>query len=127
MNKQNILELADLIGQQPDTEPHDADGFCMRGELHLCDTPSCIMGFAAFLHTKGNQTESNVYETACAHLGLPKFPDEGSRDITNRLFYPEMRTAHFMSHRGDKGYISAKRAARTLRHLAETGRVSWSA
>ena len=127
MNTKNIVKLADLIERQPDTEIHDEDGFCMQSELHVCGTPACIMGFAAFLHSPGNVTDGNVYEMGCEYLGLPKFPDEGSQDITNHLFYPEMRTAHFCRHKGDKGYISAKRAARTLRHLAETGRVSWSA
>ena len=135
MNKGNVLKLADLIEQQPDTEVWDEEGFCMRSEVHNCGSPACIMGFAAYLQDEQGYAEcqqeenssasDDVYPLACAYLELAE--DKWSEGIANCLFYPELETAHFCRSKGEKGYISAKRAARTLRHLAETGRISWSA
>ena len=114
MNKENILKLADAIGAQEDTYVEAKSGFCMREYFHdNCMTPCCIYGWADYLAAK---EDNDVYEWMGIDSTWPYLGD---------LFKPTHTDAHYMDLPGDSGYITAKHAARTLRHLAETGKVNW--
>ena len=111
MNKERILELADLIEKQPHTEIDADSGFNMLDFNHLCGTPSCIAGWAVF-QSNGNLEYVNSEEARIA-LGLNRLQCE---DLffawSSNLSLEDITPAH---------------AAFTLRHLAETGVVDWSA
>ena len=123
MNKRNVLLLADHIEGLEDTELKDDQGFCMQGFVHECETPACIAGWARHLAGASLSdigTGGGAVEHARLWLGLSAHPD------SNDLFVPQSEDADWRAGPDDKGYITAKRAARTLRHLAYAGKVDWS-
>lgn len=115
--KPRILALADLIESLPHTRK--AGGFNMNYFLHLCGSPSCIMGWASFI------------------WGNPEAPDYGTELDGMRclLGHPDLSSeereaAHDLAYGTedlDLLSITPAHAAATLRHYAETGEVDWSA
>ena len=128
MNTEKILKLADIIENQPDTELGDG-GFNMSDTAHHCGAPACIAGHAVVM-------EHGVGSLENRSTGMPRYPiavmkmaarilglEEAQRQ---ELFAPVTPTANYR--RRDprhSDYISAARAAKTLRRLAHTGRVDW--
>lgn len=121
MNKQNILDLADLIEQQPDYAIQDwpgdrgEGGFSMEAFEFPCGTPACIAGHASALSGAGD-TLKDIGEW----LGLEFLDAHG-------LCLPQHHHAHFNRKPGQPGHITAQRAADTLRRLVKTGKVEWGA
>ena len=117
MNVDRIRKLADLIeGMQ-----HIGDGaadkmFSMPvwADRHDCGTAACIVGWAALSAGRPawGLSALAVQCTACEWLGL-------DTDRAEDLAY-----AHGFD--GDLEDITPARAARTLRHLADTGEVKWT-
>lgn len=110
-NKANILALAERIENLPDPTQ-----FNMRTYMHECGTPSCFAGHAAAMSmgTKKIRHWSFLHRIDAANfLGLTDSQAE-------RLFIPGIpgQSKHYT--------ITNKQGAALLRHLAETGRVSWS-
>lgn len=106
MNVERILELADLIEQQPHASGDGEDGFCMAEYRHDCGTPSCIGGWASF---KWGDNRGGLLDAA-EILGL-------DHALARQLFDPGM-DFHYWS-------TTPAEAALTLRHLAKTGEVVW--
>lgn len=127
MNKERILALADLIEKQPHTTVDDAHGFTMGNWTHACGTPACIAGWAVFAENGSAKFESGewVSSRAASYLEL-------DRDDAVLLFEPDLRNPdEFEDDETDAtdGWdeITPSQAAATLRRLAETGSVDWSA
>lgn len=130
MNKERILALADLIetltyrnedNWAPDSfnmgrYSYTYDPNTDEESGHVCDTPACIAGWA---YAMKNNFDENLnwikFESGMSaeYLGL-------TSEQASELFY-------------GRGFSAAKRdievspeeAAKTLRHLAETGEVDW--
>ena len=120
MNKERIRHLADVIERQPDAQAKLGAGFCMRKFFHECGTPACIAGWAHALFS--DPVDDALHFRASYSdeiLGL-------SRRQGDLLFEPDNEHAYFGAVYGETGYVSAKRAAAVLRHLADTGEVDWS-
>ena len=121
MNKERILELADVI----EGKTHHR-----RGELSLlqrlggrerffnmdtynfeCGAPACLAGWAIHLFDDSDDRHlwppRRLVETAGRLLGL-------THEQASKLFLPDPLV---------RGGISPERAAKTLRHLAKTGKV----
>ena len=138
MNKENVLELADFIGDLEDgTEP---GCFSMHRYVHGCGTPSCIAGYAVMLHRGLRTTQSlipaeeiydfsntptyeaqrRIHREARQWLGLNK-------SMADKLFTPSNEEADCNCYSEDESnYITPDRAAECLYHLAEHGIVDWS-
>jgi hypothetical protein len=117
MNKERVLALAELIESQPLVDTWcsgEVHGFNMNREAHICGTPSCILGWAAWEQRgRPDRVEKNtdrLYTDAQEYLGL----DDGS---IGRLCYPDEVIY---------GEVTPAMAGETLRKLAETGEVDWS-
>lgn len=113
MNKERILELADVIEKQPHTTRHSEGGFNMSCYTHECGTPSCIAGWATS-HWGIDAPSSGMADAAAELLGI-------SKEAADDLFLMPAFSMHEMNR------IKPSQAARTLRHLAENGEVDWSA
>ena len=123
MNKERILEIADLIEAGHERMVFDMEVF---GDEHPCGTAACIAGWTVARFGENDDAEEidhrrplgdgdDVFDGALSVLGL-SFPE------AQRLFAPnERRDGVSMSE------ITAEHAVRTLRHLAETGEVDWRA
>lgn len=118
MNKERILALADLIEKQPHVDYSANFGFNMEDYRHDCGTPSCIAGWATALAHGLN--EGNTPIEGSAHCTAVAFLSINSQDGME-LFQPRG------IHPDEWGNITPAHAAFTLRHLAETGKVDWSA
>lgn len=114
MNKERILELADLIEMQPHT-PHDADfGFNMHRFSRPSGSPACIGGWAAWIalgKIDMNEYIGSLAQVACDWLELP----EDIGDIGGSLFCPDI----------DFDGITPSMASEVLRNLVRTGEVKW--
>lgn len=150
MMHERIFQLATLI------EPMDSKFFDLSSWRHMCGTPSCIAGHAAWLAMykephekvleearKGNDFEGHYgtmiarYNNYDAHalaadwLGLDSYQ-------STVLFVPSIRNLRMGMLEPDpiplsngvndraREKVSGKWAARTLRHLAATGIVDWT-
>ena len=84
-----------------------------------CGTCACIAGHTIHLWGRGIQP-SDFKHDARMLLGL-------EIDIADELFEPcdHMEAWYFQDDPDDPAFISSHRAARVLRHLAETGEVDW--
>ena len=121
MNKERILEIADLIETGHERMVFDMEVF---GDEHPCGTAACIAGWAVARFGENDDAEEidhrrplgdAVFDGAQSVLGL-SFPE------AHQLFAPnERRDGVSMSD------VTASHAVRTLRHLAETGEVDWRA
>ena len=123
MNKERILEIADLI-----ETGHERMVFDMTewGEEHPCGTAACIAGWTVARfgwngramkidHRRPLGGGRDVFDGALSVLGL-SFPE------APRLLAPnEGRDGVSMTE------VTAPHAVRTLRHLAKTGEVDWRA
>lgn len=128
MNKERILALADLIEVQPHTTFEAEIGFSMDNWSHSCGTPSCIAGWACAMEKPIDArpiSERSLWH-ARDYLGL-------SAEQADALFEPDLRDDE---QREDNDHlavtdlwdaITPSQAADTLRRLAETGEVVWSA
>ena len=111
MNTENILKLADHI-EGLDPSEYDQSVF-----MHDCGTPACIAGHAVFLAGSWDEVsedEESEYLTPCIAsrwLGL-RIPKAHELFDSDPVHLDETPTP--------------QDAARTLRHLAETGEVVWS-
>lgn len=114
MHKDRILALADLIEQQPHTSPSSERGFTMADFTHDCGTPACLAGWAAW----ESENRPEVIEWSLAASKATQFLCIGY-DMADELFEPDDIAGW------DR--ITPAHAAFTLRHLAETGVVDWSA
>lgn len=129
MNKDAILTLADIIEQQSlpkvrfDMSTYgDHD---VTADEEICGTVCCIAGTAVI--ALGNVPAEDV---ASALVFLPKIGKDIKGyaaellglDVTQKydLFEPRWSLIH-----KDLRKVTKEEAARTLRHLAETGRVDW--
>jgi hypothetical protein len=128
VNAENALKVADAIEKR--TVPHlgfnmnymiaAANNDFAKDGLNVdnCDTVACIAGWTNVL---GGKRWSATYSFAGDYLGLrPEQHDQ--------LFYA---SNHPDADEGDEygplTEISPEQAVRTLRHLAETGEVDWTA
>ena len=120
LHTDRILQLADVIEQQPDTSVEAPSGFSMSDVRHYCGTPCCIAGWAlAAAGDTGPESMDlgnyvDVFTRAGNYLGLV-----GEQDMD--LFAP----AYTVALLGDENHITARHAAAVLRHLAETGEIDW--
>lgn len=117
MNKERILALADHIEKLPHYNDVDEAGphFTMSRYFNPCGSPSCIAGHAIcmFSDKKFEDVYGSEFNEAAEVLGL-------GWETANKLFTPSaLEAGKFWS------MITPKEAARTLRHLAETGEVKW--
>ena len=120
MNKERILEIADLIEAGHEGMVFDMTTF---GDEHPCGTAACIAGWAVVRFGENGgapnvawQIEGpDVFSGALSVLGL-SFPE------AQRLFTPNERRDGV-----DMWEVTASHAVRTLRHLAKTGKVDWCA
>ena len=122
MNKERILEIADLIEAGHERMVFDMGVF---GDEHPCGTAACIAGWtvarfgwngrAMKIDHRRPVLNFDVFDDALSVLGL-SFPE------AQRLFAPnEERDGVSMAE------VTAPHAVRTLRHLAKTGKVDWCA
>jgi hypothetical protein len=128
VNAENALKVADAIEKR--AVPHlgfnmnyllkEADGHFAKDGLNVgdCKTVACIAGWANVL---GGKRERATFTFAENYLGLrPEQHDQ--------LFYA---SNHPDADEGDEygplTEITPEQAVRTLRHLAETGEVDWTA
>jgi len=118
MNTENILQLADEIERQEHAKTDEMKGwgFNMAYFRHDCGTPCCIAGFAAE-HVRRNVGEQVEMITEVARKWL-----EIDRSTALSLFIPDVLERHGVR----LSDITPAMAARTLRNLAETGRVEWN-
>lgn len=121
MNVDRILALANLIESQPHVDWEATEGFNMSVYHHPCGTPSCISGWAGMLgRKKGDiffgETAANSYLDIDQSLGSALYRP-GPPKRFQSLDEPEC--AYW-------SLITPAMAAKTLRILAETGRVDWS-
>ena len=135
MNVKNVLKLADRIECLENTtkfakhgRPAQAGTFSMRNISHTCGLPACISGWAFHLaveefHATPPKDQHKCNLNGSGWLGFDEYKD---REILKNLFVPRYHEAHTWDKPGETGYISSKRAAAVLRHLAETGEVDWS-
>lgn len=117
MYKERILALADHIEKLPhiddieEARPH----FTMSRYFNPCGSPSCIAGHAIcmFSDKKFEDVYDYEFSEAAEVLGL-------DWETADKLFTPSALDTgkHWPQ-------ITPKEAARTLRHLAETGEVKW--
>ena len=117
MNKERILELANLIEQQEPRTNHTPTGFSMSIPFHACRTPSCIAGWACHLY--GDDMTSDPLYVATGLLDL-----EGM--LADELFAPDNDYAAYFAIRRAHNHVTPQHAAAVLRHLAATGEVDWS-
>lgn len=70
MNKERIMELADIIEMQAHVNYSDypSYGFNMSSYRHNCGSPSCIAGWAAHLYAP--ESDRNISAIAAEVLGL---------------------------------------------------------
>lgn len=117
-NKENVLKLADLIDQQPESK------FDIARISHNCGSPSCIAGWAAWeqqgrpkvLMNNGQcwNGENNLINDALDFFGT----DDKDGSIRQELF-----RGGYTGH--DNFHITKDMSVRTLRHFAETGEINW--
>ena len=123
MNKERILEIADLI-----EAGHERMVFDMTewGGEHPCGTAACIAGWTVARfgwngramqidHRRPLGGGRDVFDGAQCVFGL-------AYSEAQRLFAPNERRDG-----ADMWEVTAEHAVRTLRHLAETGNVDWRA
>jgi len=99
--KDRLIYMADLLDQLPDD-----------GRFNLREWETCI---CAWTHHAAGQTHRplarlNPIHLARQWLGIPL-------DEATRLFHPDLDTY---------GDVTAKQAARVIRHYADTGKVEWT-
>lgn len=123
MNKERILEIADLIEAGHEGMVFDMSTY---GHRHPCGTAACIAGWTVARFGKTGRAKNidprrpladkyNVKIWAAKVLGL-------DADTRFSLFMPNT-----YKDRVRVFDITASHAVRTLRHLAETGEVDWFA
>lgn len=108
MNTERILALADVIEAGRDDLGFNQRFYCAKGIAqdksgHGCRTTACIAGWAKFLESGS--------------------PDGASRNTAAKWLGLDYVTSHQLTKKGFNA--NNKQAARTLRHLAETGFVNW--
>ena len=109
-----ILTLAKLIKAQPHTHYEAEAGFSMASLTHVCGTPSCIAGWAAYLATDGERIHpDDIERVAREYLGI-------TMDGASELFFPLAAAPSRDSYILD---LKPKEAHDLLIHLAETGEV----
>lgn len=121
MNKERLLELADIVEKQVHVSNYigSPSGFNMCTIFHECGTPSCIAGFAIAMRQCAEQhidktdvenqyIRSHGYDYAAQYLDI-------SHNIYE-LFEPDYYPWNS---------ITPAHAAHTIRHLANTGEVNW--
>ena len=110
MNIENIEKLASVIENQPDVKYGEKEGFCMAGSQHPCGSPACIEGWSWEILDDGTDNALEI-----------------SYSNASRLMSPDNANANYMvTDPENPKFITAKRAAKVLRNLAETGEVNWS-
>lgn len=142
MNKSRILLVADAI------EQHSIPwlGFNMHNYIsvtnlrngtiledhtgHNCNTVACIAGWTNAIRLKLTETAHPSAFTedssTVVWLGLSGLTDQfGDSDVT-RLFYARNHPDYETLGSAVWRTITAEQAVRTLRHLAETGKVDWT-
>ena len=124
INKELCLEVADAIEQAGDAEPaKERDyGYNQCAYMHECGTPSCIAGWTVAVGrgmdgtSDLDRTPWAVVSEAVELLGL-------GYSAERALFCPY---PYGNKPEGPPDLATAKDAARTLRRLAETGKVDWT-
>lgn len=119
--KERLLELAAIIEKQPWCRRITETGFTMERFVHECGTPACIAGWAAAQLVPNSNLRWLVMEGDVPWLAVEWLCDE---KIEGRPLPPWSEQLFMPS--GDWRLISPSMAAKTLRHLAETGNVVWN-
>ena len=125
MNKDRLLALADDIETLPWSHPVEGVeyGFSMWQCVRDLEEPCCVAAFATQLFSEQSETlladdwggdMDAIHAEAARLLGLED-------DVAKELFTPTGADAF----PGQPGFISAYRAADTIRRLADTGAVNW--
>lgn len=121
MNKERLLELADVIEHTPHKQIKLVDNFDREitptffnmGVWH-CGSAACIGGWTNALY---NTSQWDCSEQAAQALDL----DELTSDL---LFFPNGYAG--WQHGWEYEYVTPAMAATVLRHFADTGIVDWS-
>lgn len=120
VHRQRLLALADLVESQPHVAEDEGPGFCMSDWVHRkspkdsCGTPSCIWGWAEHMRTGSVEIDATAPVSEVDEwLGIT------TGRLSLDLFSPTLPTSSLND-------VTPSDAAKTLRKLAETGRVDWS-
>jgi hypothetical protein len=128
MNKERLLKLADILGQDEHVQSlgigFDITKYFGTGDCeHECGTVACIAGHAYIMQLQEDgicneeirramyRDEGHIPEKAQEYLGLT---DEQSFD----LFLGYISKEHL-------GGITSRKAATVIRRFVETGKVEW--
>lgn len=121
MNKERILHLADaietgseILGFNMNYEYATLDDPSCDKSDHGCGTVACILGWTVHLFCK----RPTLCQLQDRHLAASLLAI--NEDKAYHLFYPSQRYGVKYSE------VTPQKAARVLRHLAETGKVDWS-
>lgn len=137
MNKERLLELADLLESEKVVGHFDMDYFFKSYNLsvpththklgaaealNVCGTVACIAGWAVAAFNPKLQGFQIDYEQIAADLLGLRY------EQADRLFTPSDNGDDCDPEDEDRSpyAASAKQAAKVVRHLAETGEVDWS-
>ena len=123
MNKQRLIELAEHIESLPRGE------FDMSFYLYeaKCGTVACIAGHATLLYADEWKKSKFINgHTESAFTEAMKALELCSGEAF-ALFAPDTPSASCSATPVARNFVSRERAAKQLRHLAETGEVNWMA
>lgn len=130
MNIENINAVANVIEATAYTTRSGSSGFNMASYIHSCGTPSCIAGWTIALKYATDDTTPLP-----AHLVNPPITEDGpsrgqliSAEAAEFLgLDPEAAEDLFLGWQPPTVLedIIPDQAVKVLRHLAETGNVSW--
>lgn len=129
MNKANILILARLLETLEEGQFNMVKLLREQDHVNQCGSPFCIAGWAAWLELgkpeelrdNGQMWDSGANNIINAALDFFDTED-GDWTLRNNLFLGHKSNLDIAEMR-----ITPAKAAKTLRHLAETGRVVWDA
>ena len=113
----NLFELADFLENLDDSENADI-GFDMRRPLpsssdHPCGTACCIGGWVSLL-------SKEVDKFPTLQKAIMSLDENVEWEEADQLCYP---TSDFLNNPYD---VTAKQAAKVVRHLAKTGETNWN-
>ena len=114
MHRERALSLAKHLEGLETSRVGDGDGYCQGSWTHECGTPACVAGHAAALSrgrewVKGS-APGPISREAARWLEL----EEEEAAVLFRAIPFRWRSAP-----------TARDAAATVRHMAETGQVEW--
>ena len=147
LNRELAFQVADVVSKLEDSE--EPGGFWMQRFAFTCGAPACLAGWTVSVATGKELVLPKPYrnlslcfeEGATGQQMIRIVATEAlriSHTMTDQLFLPKIKEltddeddsyyfADCDAEPDDPGFISAKWAAETMRHLARTGEVDWRA